>query len=303
LNFNRILVLGAGAIGSVFGALLSKKNDVRLIGRKAHVDAVNSSGLSVSGDVNEVFNLKAETEIHEIPQGALIILTTKAHETAAAVKGIKKLLRKDTAILIMQNGLGNEEVANKIVDEKTKVLRGVTMMAAEFFEPGNIRFWNGETVIENGEVAESIAKVFNECGLKTRLSEDIAREIWCKLITNCVINPLTALFCVRNYEIASETLRVVRHGIVKECVQVAKAEGISLPNNLEEEIDKKIIKYTNFSSMCQDILKGEKTEIDFLNGKIVELGRKHSIPTPVNETIVGFIKFMEEKHNGLPRKN
>ncbi|MEM3725744.1 MAG: 2-dehydropantoate 2-reductase [Candidatus Bathyarchaeia archaeon] len=303
MSFNRIFVLGAGAIGSIFGALLSKKNDVRLIGRKAHVDAINSRGLSVSGDINEVFNLKADTQIHEIPPNALIILATKAHETADAVKGIKKLLRKDTVILIMQNGLGNEEVVNKIVDGKAKVLRGVTMMAAEFFEPGKIKFWNSETVIEHGEVAESIAKVFNECGLKTRLSGDIAREIWCKLITNCVINPLTAFFRVKNYEIVSETLKIVRHAIVKECVQVAKAEGISLPNNLEEEIDKKIVKYANFSSMCQDILKGEKTEIDFLNGKIVELGKKHGIPTPVNETIVGLIKFMEEKHNGLPRKN
>ncbi|MGB9714077.1 MAG: ketopantoate reductase family protein [Candidatus Bathyarchaeales archaeon] len=303
MSFNKIIVLGAGAIGSVFGALLSKKNDVTLIGRKDHIDAVNSNGLSVSGDVNEVFNLKAETEIREIPQGALIVLTTKAHETADAVKDIRGLLKKDTIILIMQNGLGNEEVVKKMVDGKAKVLRGVTMMAAEFLEPGKVRFWNSETVIEHGEVAESIAKVFNECGLKTRLSEDIAREIWCKLITNCVINPLTAIFSVKNYEIASETLKTIRHGIVKECVQVAKAEGINLPNNLEEEIDKKIVKYTNFSSMCQDILKGEKTEIDFLNGKIVELGKKHGIPTPVNETIVGFIKFMEEKHDGLRRKD
>lgn len=303
MSFNKIFVLGAGAIGSAFGALLSKKNDVVLIGRKAHVDAINSSGLSVSGDVNEVFNLKAETEIREIPQGTLIILTTKAHETADAIKDIKELLRKDTTILIMQNGLGNEEVVKKIVSEKAKVLRGVTMMAAEFFEPGKIRFWSGETVIEHGEAAEKIAKVFNECGLKTRLSENIAREIWCKLITNCVINPLTAIFRIKNFEIASETLKTIRHRIVKECVQVAKAEGINLPNNLEEEIDRKIVKYTNFSSMCQDILKGEKTEIDFLNGKIVELGRKHGISTPVNETIVGFIKFLEEKHNGLSGKD
>ncbi|MDI6690514.1 MAG: 2-dehydropantoate 2-reductase [Candidatus Bathyarchaeota archaeon] len=301
--FNQIYVLGAGAIGSVYGALLSRKNSVTLVGRKAHIDAVNSNGLCVLGDVNEVFHVKAETEIHEIPQKTLIILTTKAHETAEAIKSIKKLLRKDTAILIMQNGVGNEEAVNKIVGGKAKVLRGLTMMAAEFFEPGKVKFWRGETVIEINEVGENIAKVFNECGLKTRLSKDIVRETWCKLIINCVVNPLTALFRVRNFEIASETLKAVRHEIIKECIQVAEAEGICLPNNIEKEIVKKLAKYTNFSSMYQDILKGKKTEIDFLNGKIVELGRKNGIPTPVNEALVSLIKFLEGKSCGFSGKD
>ncbi len=303
MSFNQIHVLGAGAIGSVYGALLSRKNSVTLIGRKVHVDAINSKGLSVLGDVNEAFHVRAETKVHSIPQKTLIILTTKAHETAKAIKSIEKLLREDTVILIMQNGVGNEEVVSKMVGGKAKVLRGLTMMAAEFFEPGKVRFWSGETVIENNKVAENIAKIFNECGLKTRLSKDIVRETWCKLITNCVINPLTALFHVRNFEIASETLKVVRHEIVKECLQVAEAEGIFIPSNIEEEIFEKLTKYTNFSSMCQDILKGKKTEIDFLNGKIVELGRKHGVSTPVNEALVSFIKFLESKKGGFSRKD
>jgi 2-dehydropantoate 2-reductase len=303
LSFSKIIVLGAGAIGSVFGALLSKKNDVTLIGRENHVKAINLKGLTLSGEVNEVFHVRAEKEIHEIPKNALIILTTKAHESAEAIKGIRKIIKRDTVILIIQNGLGNEEIVNKIVGYEAKVLRGVTMIAAEFFEPGKVNFLNGETVIEYDEAAEKIAKVFNECGLKTCLSNEIEREIWCKLIINCVANPLTAIFRVRNNEVISETLKAVRHGIVRECVQIAEAEGVSLPNNLLEEIDRKIAKYTNFSSMCQDILKGEKTEIDFLNGKIVELGRKHGIPTPVNEALVAFIKFLEEKSDGISGKD
>lgn len=303
MSFNKIIVLGAGAIGSVFGAFLSMKNDVTLIGRKSHVKAINSNGLSISGEVNEVFHVKAETEIHEIPNNTLIILTTKAHEAANAIKGIRRLLRKDTTILILQNGLGNEEIVNKVAGGKTKILRGLTTMAAEFFESGKVRFWGGETIIEDDKVAKTIVGVFNDCGLKTRLSNDIKREIWCKLITNCVINPLAAILRVRNYEIASDMLKVVRHEIVRECVAVAKAEGVSLPDNIAEEIDRKIVKYKNFSSMCQDILKGEKTEIDFLNGKIVELGRKHSVPTPVNETIVGLIKFLEGKNSVFSRED
>lgn len=301
-SFNKIIVLGAGAIGSIYGALLSEKNDVTLIGNKAHVDAVNSKGLSISGDINETFYLKADTEIRRIPENTLIILTTKAYDSAKAIKQIKKLLKKDTVILVLQNGLGNEEIVKRVAGDKAKILRSVTAMATEFFEPGKIGFWSGETIIEQNEVAEEICEILNKCMLKTRLFNDINLEVWNKLIVNCVVNPLSALFHVRNRELVSGSLKTVRHGIVRECVEVGKAEGITFPKDLEQKVDEKISSYTNFSSMYQDIMKGKKTEIDFLNGKVVELGRKHSIPTPVNETLVGLTKFMEEK-NEIPRKN
>ena len=302
MSFNKIIILGAGAVGSIYGALLSKKNDVTLIGNKAHADAVNSKGLSISGGITETFYLKADTEICEIPENTLIILTTKAYDSAKAIKQIKKLLKKDTVILVLQNGLGNEEVVKRVVGDKAKILRGVTALAAEFFESGRVRFWSGETIIEQNEVAEEIGEILNNCMLKTRLSNDINMEVWNKLVVNCVVNPLSALFHVRNCELVSDSLKTVRHRIVRECVKVGKAEGITFPKDLKEKVDEKISSYTNFSSMYQDVMKGKKTEIDFLNGKVVELGRKHNIPTPVNETLVCLIKFMGEK-NGISRKN
>lgn len=301
-NFNKIFVLGAGAIGSVYGALLSKGNDVTLIGNKAHVDAVNLKGLSISGDISKIFHLKADIKICEIPEKTLIILTTKAYDSAKAIERIKKLLKKDTVILILQNGIGNKEIVKRAASGEVRILRGLTTMAAEFFEHGKIRFWSGETIVEQSKVAEKIAGIFNECTLKTRLSNDINKELWNKLVVNCTINPLTALLRVRNYEIAVDSLKTVRYEIVKECVEVGKAEGINFPADLQKRIDKEISNYTNFSSMCQDIMKGNRTEIDFLNGKIVELGRKHHIPTPVNETLVCLIKFLEET-NGISRKD
>lgn len=302
MSFNKIIILGAGAVGSIYGALLSKKNDVTLIGNKAHADAVNSKGLSISGGITETFYLKADTEICEIPENTLIILTTKAYDSAKAIKQIKKLLKKDTVILVLQNGLGNEEVVKRVADDKTKVLRSITAMAAEFFESGRVRFWNGETIIEQNEIAEEIGEILENSMLKTRLSNDINMEAWNKLVVNCVVNPLSALFHVRNCELVSDSLKTVRHRIVRECVKVGKAEGITFPKDLKEKVDEKISSYTNFSSMYQDVMKGKKTEIDFLNGKVVELGRKHNIPTPVNETLVCLIKFMGEK-NGISRKN
>jgi 2-dehydropantoate 2-reductase len=302
VTFNKIFILGAGAIGSVIGAQLSKKNDVTLIGNKAHVDAVKSKGLLVSSSAAETFHLGADAQIREIPEETLIFLTTKAYDSEKAVKGISRLLRKDTAILVLQNGLGNEEIVKRAVHHKVEVLRGITNMAAEFFKAGEIKYWTGETVIEHDGAAEEIAAIMNNSGLKASVSNNIKKETWSKVVLNSVINPLTAIFRVKNYEIFTQPLAEVRHQIIRECVQVGNVEGVTFAKDLEKGIDKEIMSYTNYSSMCQDIMRGKKTEIDLLNGKIVELGARHHIPTPVNETMVHLVKFLEEKHE-LPRKN
>lgn len=293
MSFNKIFILGAGAIGSSYGALLSRKNDVTLIGNEAHVEAINSKGLTLSGDVQERFFIKAETKIEEIPKNTLFLLTTKAHDSARAINGIKDLLKNDTVFMILQNGLGNKELVKGIVRDEVEVVRGLVKIAAEFLEPGRITFWNGETILEQTETGDRIAALFNESGLKASVSDEMDREIWNKLVVNCVANPLTAILQVRDNEIAAASLKRLRHGIVEECVAVGKCEGIAFQPALKEFIDKHISKYTNLSSMCQDIMKGKKTEIDFLNGKIVELGRKHNIPTPINEAMTCLVKFLE----------
>ena len=293
MSFQKILVLGAGAIGSSYGALLSRKNDVTLIGRKNHIEVINTKGLKICGDIQERFFVKAETEIKEIPSDTLILLTTKAHDSAKALTEIKNLLKNDTVILILQNGLGNKELVQGIVGDKIEVLRGLVMMGAEFSKPGKITFWNGEIILEQTESSKKIAELFNESMLKTRVSSKFESELWSKLVANCVINPLTAILRIRDNEIVVNTLKEVRHGIVDECVKVGKAEGIVFEEYLKKSLDEKILQYTNFSSMCQDLMKEKKTEIDFLNGKIVELGRKHHIPTPINETLVSLIKSLE----------
>jgi len=295
MSFRKILVLGAGAIGSAYGALLSQKNDVTLISRKTHVEAINKNGLVLSGNVNHRFFVKAETTVKEISSNTLILLTTKAHDTKDAVVNIKPLLRKDTVLLVLQNGLGVKALVEKLVENKAEVVRGLVTSAAEFFEPGKISFWQGETLLEPVQTSERIAQVFNESGLKTRIVKEIHEELWKKLVINCVVNPLTAILRVRDNAIMVDSLKWIRHQIISECVAVGKAEGIRLQKNLEQFIEEKIAGYTNYSSMCQDILKGKKTEIDFLNGKIVELGRKHGISTPVNEALVGLVKFLEEQ--------
>ena len=131
--------------------------------------------------------------------------------------------------------------------------------------------------------------------MPSRVSNDFITELWQKLILNCVLNPLTAILRVRNSQIAVPVLENVRHQIVKECLSVSEAEGVFLPTNLAEKLDSAISVYTNFSSIFQDVVNGKKTEIDFINGKIIELGKKYNIPTPINRALYSMIKFLEPK--------
>jgi 2-dehydropantoate 2-reductase len=294
--FSKIYILGAGAIGSSCGALLSKRNDVTLIGDKKHVDAINEKGLTVKGGIEGVLRIKADTQIRENPPNTLIILTTKVHDSQKALEGVVKLLREDTTILILQNGMGNEELVKAVVGDKPHVERGVLHFGAEFLRPGEVTIMKGWVVLGNNEKGKEIAELFNESGLETRLVGDLTKDVWKKLIINCVINPLTSILEIRDYEIIVPALDRLRHGIVRECIEVAKAEGVVFEDNLADVIDKEIAGLKNYSSMHQDLMKGKKTEIDFLNGKIVEIGRKHGIAAPINETLVSLIKYLEENN-------
>jgi 2-dehydropantoate 2-reductase len=295
MSFRKIIVLGAGAVGSSYGAFLSRKNDVTLIANPDHVQAINSNGLTLSGDVEETFAVKAQTKTEDIPSGTLLLLTTKMYDLPDATSGIKDLIKKDTVVLILQNGLENKELVKGILGNNIQVIRGLPMIGAEFTEPGKIVFRNGETVLESTKGVERIAKVFNECGLRTRISKQFREELWEKLVLNCVVNPLTGILRVRNNEIGVKSLMKLRHMIMEECIKVGEAEGIRFKPDLKRSVDKKILSYKNFSSMYQDLMKEKKSEIDFLNGKIVELGKKNGVPTPVNEALVCMIKLLEGK--------
>ena len=295
-GFTKVIILGAGAIGSYYGSMLSRKTDVLLVGRRGHVDAVNSRGLEVTGAVEGIFDLDASTELSGIPEGSLIILTTKAYDIEEAVNEFRELLRTDTVILVLQNGLGNEDLVQSLVGPGVDVVRGLASTGVEFLSPGRIEVkLVRETVLPKTAAGEKIGRLFDLCGLDARFSEWMDVEVWRKLTMNCVINPLTALFRVPNTEIAVEGLREVRRGIVDECIRVAEREGATLEGDLEGEISRAAASYSNLSSMCQDIMKGRRTEISFLNGKVSELGRRHGVSTPVNDVLTSLIRFMEGK--------
>ena len=292
----KVIILGAGAIGSLYGAKLSKSNDAILVARKKHADIINKRGLKITGFENKTYRLRAATKINKIERDTLIILTTKVYDSEKAIKQIKKQLRKDTVILCLQNGYWSEGAVKKIIGKKCLVLRGVTAVGTSFLKPGIIKMNNiGYTAIEKSWKSEEIAKNFDRCGLKAYVSKNIKEDVWKKLFMNCVLNPITGIFKIKNKEIAHESLRPLRTAVIKECLAVAKKDGFNFSFKFVEGIVDRVGKSDNYSSMYQDLLKGNRTEIDYLNGAVVELGKKYGIKCPVNESLVGMIKFLEAR--------
>lgn len=288
----KIIILGAGGIGSLVGAFLSKENDVLLVGREKHVDKINKNGLKISGCINKNFKVKAATKIESIDDDTLIILSTKAVDNEKSINEIKGLIKEDTIILSLQNGLGTEDLIKELVD--CEVIRGIITAGTTFLEEGRVECSNvGEVYLEDSDASEEIKNMLAGAGFKAEISDDIQERIWIKLMVNCVMNTLTAIFRVKNKEL-SKVPELVK-SVIYETVEVAEKEGLNFDKEKMYEIVTGIIQKSgeNKSSMFQDILKGRKTEIDFMNGKIVELGKKHNIKTPVNETLVSMIKFAE----------
>ena len=263
-----IVVFGAGALGSVFGVILSKKNDVILITRGEHLKKIREGGLKVKGYTNGTFYLDA---LSYYPGNAdLIILTVKSYDTERAKKEIKKEY-SDEVIITFQNGVGIVEILKDL-----DVVPGVTTHGATLIAPGIVSHTGyGKTYIgeEDGKITERIKKIgknFTDCGLKTEVVNNIMEWRWLKAAINSCINPLTAIAGVKNGElIKDENLHNIMKCIADECEKKLKKMGIkenilSLAEEVVRETEE------NYSSMLQDIMHGKKTEVDYIVKPFIE---------------------------------
>jgi 2-dehydropantoate 2-reductase len=289
-----IIVLGAGAIGSLYGAKLSVGNDVTLIGRAEHVAAINSHGLRIEGIESEEVRVRAATALDHLGPNALIILTTKVPDSAAALRPIEHLVRDDTTLLCLQNGIGSERIARSVLDDRGIVLRGITQFGAIFKSPGVIQFMaRGYTLIERHERSARLAGILSAAGLDCRVSPDIGADVWHKLVVNCVVNPITAMLGCEVGGIANPQLEPLKRLVINECIAVAAAEGVTFETDFIQEIDDVFRPSHNIASMLQDLRRGRPTEIDYMNGAVAALGAQHSVDCPVNAALTAIIKAME----------
>ena len=293
---DEIIVLGGGAIGSVYAAKLAPQQPVTLIARQAHADAINRDGLRVTGREVATHRIRAATTVDRIAAGTLILLTTKVTHSREAIAPLAGKVRDDTVILCVQNGLGSEDIVKEAVDWRCLVLRAITQFGAIFHEPGVVDFTAaGATLIEPSARSAEIAALLSGAGLDGRVSDNIQREIWRKLIFNCVINPITAIIGSEVGGIADPKLDPWKQLVVDECLAVAAADGVTFDIAFVPTIAEVFGSARTIASMRQDLLKGKQTEIDHMNGAVVTLGRRFGIDCPVNAALVATIKAMEAR--------
>ena len=293
----KIVVMGAGAIGSLFGGLLALRGeDVLLVGRRSHVDAINSRGLKISGMTDAIVHVRASTHPEE---GDLILFTVKSYDTEKAASSL--IINDDTIVLSLQNGLGNEEKIAEVVGRE-HVIGGVTSYGALFLEPGHVSHTGiGETVIGelDGSITERVSRLsdlLNKAGIRTSVTDSIKRKIWEKLVVNAGINAITAITGVNNGKLLEiPQLRELMRYASLEAVEVGRKQGIDLGYDLIDRVEE-VARRTaeNRSSMLQDISRGKKTEIDAINGMIVRLGEEVGVDTPVNRILTLLVRGIEK---------
>jgi 2-dehydropantoate 2-reductase len=291
-----VIILGAGAIGSLYAAHLAAHHDVTVVARDAHAAAINANGLRVVGLEERTCRVRAVAGVDAIAPDTLILLTTKVNDSRTAIAAIADALRADSIVLCVQNGLGSEDEVRAVVGGRCVVLRAITQFGAIFQEPGLVEFKvRGTTVIEASPRSAAIADLLTASGLGGRVSDNIAADVWRKLIFNCVINPITSIIGSDVGTIADTRLDPLKRLVIGECVAVARSDGVVFDVDLLAQISDIFGASTNIASMRQDLLKGKPTEIDFMNGAVVRRGERHGIDCPVNHALVAIIKAMEAR--------
>jgi len=295
----KIVVLGAGAIGSFFGGMLSKNHDVTLIGRKDHVQEINRNGLQIQGKTRLKRKINAVTSVKEssnIPD--LLLVTVKSFDTLKAIREAKSIIQNETLVLSFQNGLGNIELINQVVPSN-RIIAGITTHGIQYVKPGLIHHkGKGSTVIgsiteKNSEKVTAVTSALESSCIPTTISSDILEDIWKKAIVNASINPVTTIFkCENGYLAQNPILTQLVQLICAESTHIAQKKDYSFTVEELNELTLRVISQTkhNHSSMLQSVQQGKKTEIDQINGKFVEIGKKLGCSTHLNELLIKMVK-------------
>ena len=304
----KIAVLGAGAMGSLYGAKLSAngKNEVHLIDVwKEHIDAVNSNGLQMEegDDVLLYENLKGHTSSEETGVCDLVLVFVKSTVTKTAVESNAAVFGPNTVALTLQNGLGNIEQISSVIGAE-RVIAGTTAHGATMLSPGKIRHaGKGKTIIgelggHESDRIRKMAAVLEDAGMETVISGNVLGRVWDKLLVNVGINALTGITKLYNGQLLDyPEIEELLEKAVSEGVAVARAKGIRLGFDDPVAHTKDLCRATaaNKSSMLQDILNGRQTEIEMMNGAIVREGKALGIETPVNLALTNLITYLSRK--------
>ncbi|MFO0992030.1 MAG: 2-dehydropantoate 2-reductase [Hyphomicrobiales bacterium] len=302
----RVAMIGAGAMGSVFGSRFARAGaEVVLFDRdRTHIEAIEVGGVHVEApDGSMTLRLPATTNADNIGKADFAVILVDSNATEEAAKVVKRVLGKNGAALTLQNGIGNVEVLSAVLGA-ARVIAGTTYNSAARIKPGHVLHSNiGETVI--GEIdgslsarVEGIARLLREAGLSVTVSDNVMGHIWMKFVLNAAINPVSAMTGLRPGEIARvPAARELLERVLDEVLDVVAAKGITLPvdDARAHVLDHAWERY-NRPSMLQHVEEGRRTEIDALNGALVKEAKVLGVAAPFNEAVVLAIRSIEARN-------
>ena len=309
LSDSSVAVMGAGAVGSYFGGVLARAGArVTLIGRPKHAEAIRKDGLLLDTvTFKEYVAMNASADPADVRDAQFILFCVKTLDTENAARAIVPHLSPDAIVISLQNGVDN--VVRIRAASGIDALPAVVYVAAALTEPGHVKHsGRGEWIV--GEYAgaapssagaksrpERVAEICAAAGVPCQISKNIEVDQWTKMVMNCAGNAVTAIAQTSFAHVAGNLdTREVLRTVINECVVVARAAGVALPDIdwTEKGLKNAETLGEATSSTAQDIARGKPTEIDSLNGYIVRRGKELGVPTPINMTLFALIKLIEE---------
>lgn len=302
----KVAILGAGAMGCLYGAAFHRAGcDVTLVDvNREHVAAINAAGLDLETRAGrEYLPIPARSPDDATGVADLLLVFTKVFHTDAALAGAMHLIGPGTHVLSLQNGLGNaERIAAHVAPEK--VLAGIASLPADLIGPGRVRSMGegGSKLFPafGGDVgfAAQIADLLTQGGLKAALDAKIHEAIWSKAIFNAAMNPLCALTRkTPGFFLDKPEARGMIHATVQEGVAAANANGFAISSEPIHALT--LVSMTDHAdheaSMLQDVKAGRRTEIDAINGAIVEAAKRAGVGVPVTETLYRLVTLEDAK--------
>lgn len=294
----KIAVMGAGAVGCYYGAMLARAgHDVTLIGRETHVEAMNRDGLLLDfGSSQEFVRVTGDTDAAGVAGSDMVLFCVKSTDTVDAGEQIKPFISPDTIVLSLQNGVDNAERLGAVLGQPVTPV--VVYVATSMGGAGHVKHHGrGELVIGPSAQSQMVVDTLVPAKIPVEISENADGALWAKMILNCAYNALSAI-TQRPYGELVQGVGVwdVMRSAVDECLAVAKADGVTVSGDVWGAVEK--IAETmpgQYSSTAQDLARGKPSEIDYLNGYIVRKGKELGIATPTNLTLHALTKLQESK--------
>jgi 2-dehydropantoate 2-reductase len=310
-NFKHIAVVGAGAVGSFYGAMLARAGHrVTLIGRPAHVQAISRNGLKLdlaASSTTEIIQIEASTELSSLHIADLVLFCVKSTDSASVALQIAPYLSPNALMMSLQNGVENSNlIAQQVANV---VIPCVVYVATEIPAPGCVKHHGrGDLVIgtmqssrlsDPQKTLQAIVELFASAQVSVQISTNVMAELWSKLMINCAFNAISGLAQIQYGKLAAlEPVRSTQTALVKEVIAVAKADGIHLSETLALQAVEQIsvTMGSQKSSTAQDMARSKPSEIDHLNGFIVRRGMALGVATPVNQALFALVKLVESTY-------